>query len=327
MRRREFLTLVGALAIASPVAARAQQPAVPVIGFLSGGSQDSSAPYATAFRDGLKERGYVEGRNVAIEYRWQEGRYDRAPALATELVDRGVAVIIASGGPASAFAAKAATATIPIVFVSGTDPVKSGLVASLNRPGGNMTGVTFFAATLAAKRLQLLHELVPDAGKIAVLVNPSNPNSEPQLAELHDAARMIGLSLAVLKASSENEIDAAFATLAEASARGLVVAGDTFFNSQRDRLVKLATRFAVPAIYEFREYSAAGGLISYASRLAEAYYQAGVYAGRILDGVKPADLPVVQPTTFELVINLKTAKELGLNIPPMILVRADEVIE
>jgi len=324
MRRRELLKLLGAVAIASPVAARAQQPAVPVIGFLSGGSLDSSAPYATAFRDGLKERGYVERRNVSIEYRWQEGRYDRAPALAAELVNR---VILASGGPASAFAAKAATATIPIVFVSGTDPVKSGLVASLNRPGGNITGVTFFAAALAAKRLELLHELVPDAGQIAVLVNPSNPNSEPQLAELHDAARMIGLSLAVLKASSETEIEAAFATLAEASARALVVTGDTFFNSQRDRLVKLAARFAIPAIYEFREYSAAGGLISYASRLTEAYYQAGVYAGRILDGAKPADLPVVQPTTFELVLNLNTAKALGLTIPPSILARADEVIE
>ena len=325
MRRRELILLLGAIMAARTLSA--QQKGMPVIGFLSGGAPDSSKPYVAAFRKGLTEAGYVEGRNVAIEYRWQEGRYDHAPAMAAELVDRGVTVIVASGGPASAFAAKAATTTIPILFVSGTDPVESGLVASLNHPGGNITGVTFFAATLAAKRLQLLHELVPDAGEIAVLVNPSNPNTEPQLAELREAAGMLGLSLAVLKAQAESEIDAAFATLAERSARALLVAGDTFFNSRRDQLAKLAARFAVPAIYEFREYAAAGGLISYASRLTDAYYQAGLYAGRILDGAKPADLPIVQPTTFELVINLKTAKALGLTIPPLILARADEVIE
>jgi putative ABC transport system substrate-binding protein len=326
MKRRELILLLGgAMMVARTLSA--EQKGMPVIGFLSGGAPDSSKPYVAAFRKGLTEVGYAEDRNVAIEYRWQEGRYDHAPAMAADLVDRGVTVIVASGGPASAFAAKAATTTIPIVFVSGTDPVESGLVASLNHPGGNITGVTFFAATLVAKRLELLHELVPDAGEITVLVNPSNPNAEPQLAELREAAGMLGLSLAVLKAKAESEIDAALATLAERSARALLVAGDTFFNSRRDQLAKLAARFAVPAIYEFREYAAAGGLISYASRLTDAYYQAGLYAGRILDGAKPADLPIVQPTTFELVINLKTAKALGLTIPPLILARADELIE
>ena len=320
-----MLLLGGAMTAARTV--QAQQKRMPVIGFLSGGSPVSSVPYVAAFREGLRQGGYVEGRNVAIEFRWQEGQYDRAASLAAELVGRGVTVIVASGGPASAFAAKGATLTIPIVFVSGTDPVKSGLVASLNRPGGNITGVTFFASALAGKRLQLLHELVPDAGQIAVLVNPSNPNTEPQLAELHEAARMLGLSLAIFKASTESEIDAAFAALAGASARALLVAGDTFFNSRRDQLATLAARFAVPAIYEFREYTAAGGLISYASRLADAYHQAGLYAGRILDGAQPAELPIVQPTKFELVINLKSAKALGLTIPPLILARADEVIE
>jgi putative tryptophan/tyrosine transport system substrate-binding protein len=326
MKRRELILLLGGAMMAARTLS-AEQKRMPVIGFLSGGAPDSSKPYVAAFRKGLTEVGYAEDRNVAIEYRWQEGRYDHAPAMAADLVDRGVTVIVASGGPASAFAAKAATTTIPIVFVSGTDPVESGLVASLNHPGGNITGVTFFAATLVAKRLELLHELVPDAGEITVLVNPSNPNAEPQLAELREAAGMLGLSLAVLKAKAESEIDAAFATLAERSARALLVAGDTFFNSRRDQLAKLAARFAVPAIYEFREYAAAGGLISYASRLTDAYYQAGLYAGRILDGAKPADLPIVQPTTFELVINLKTAKALGLTIPPLILARADELIE
>jgi putative ABC transport system substrate-binding protein len=326
MNRRAVLLLLSG-AMTAPRALRAQQKAMQVIGYLSGGSPDSSVPFTTAFRQGLGEGGYIEGGNVAIEYRWQEGRYDRAPALAAELVDRRVTVIVASGGPASAFAAKAATATIPIVFVSGTDPVKSGLVASFNRPGGNITGATFFAATLAAKRLELLHELVPDANEISVLVNPSNPNAEPQLIELRAAAGTLRLSLAVLEASTEDEIDAAFARLAQASGRALLVAGDTFFNSRRNQLVELAARFAVPAIYEFREYTEAGGLMSYASRLADSYHQAGLYTGRILVGAKPADLPVVQPTTFELVVNLKTAKALGITIPPLILARADEVIE
>jgi putative ABC transport system substrate-binding protein len=326
MRRRELmLLLAGAMTAARTL--RAQQKAMPVIGFLSGGSPDSAVPYVTAFREGLRQAGYAEGRNVAIDYRWQEGRYDRAPALAAELVGRGVTVIVASGGPASAFAAKAATATIPIIFVSGTDPVKSGLVASLNRPGGNLTGVTFFAATLAAKRLELLHELVPDAGEVAVLVNPSNPNAEPQLVELQAAGRLLGLSLTILKASTESEIDTAFASLARPSEWALLVAGDTFFNSRRNQLVALAARFAVPTIYEFREYTTAGGLISYASPLADSYHQAGLYTGRILDGAKPADLPVVQPTTFELVVNLKTAQALSLTVSPSILARATEVIE
>jgi putative ABC transport system substrate-binding protein len=326
MHRRRFIALLG-VAITAARTLRAQQKAMPVIGYLSGGSPDSSKPFAMAFRDGLSESGYVEGRNVAIEYRWQEGHYDRAPALAAELVGRRVTLIVASGGPASAFSAKAATTTIPIVFVSGTDPVKSGLVASLNRPGGNITGVTFFAAELATKRLELLHELVPDASEISVLVNSSNPNAEPQLVELRAAAGMLRLSLTVFKASTEGEIDTAFAMLPQASGRALLVAGDTFFNSQRNQLVELAARFAVPAIYEFREYTAAGGLVSYASRLADSYHQAGLYTRRILAGTRPADLPVQQPTRFELVVNLKTAEALGLTVPPSILARADEVIE
>jgi putative ABC transport system substrate-binding protein len=300
---------------------------MPVIGYLSGGSPDSTALLVPAFREGLGEAGYVEGHNVAIEYRWQEGHYDRAPAQAAELVDRRVLVIVATGGPASAFAAKAATTTIPIVFMSGTDPVKSGLVASLNHPGGNITGVTFFADILAAKRLELLHELVPDAREISVLVNPRDPNAEPQLVELRAAAGMLGLSITILKASTEGEIDAAFASLAQPSGQALLVAGDPFFNVRRDQLVELAARVAVPTIYEFREFTAAGGLMSYASRLADLYHQVGLYAGRILAGTKPIDLPVVQPTTFELVVNLKTAKALGITIPPLILARVDEVIE
>jgi putative ABC transport system substrate-binding protein len=306
-------------------AARAQQKAIPIIGYLSGASPDN--PFVVPFRDGLSEAGYVEGRNVAIEYRWQEGHYDRAPAQAAELVGGRVTVIVTSGGPASAFAAKAATTTIPIVFISGTDPVKSGLVASFNHPGGNLTGVTFFTATLAAKHLELLHDLVPDAAEISVLVNPGNPNAEPQLVELHAAASMLRLSLTVLKASTEGEIDAAFASLAEPSGQPLLVAGDPFFYIRRNQLVELAARFAVPAIYEFREFTVAGGLMSYASRLDDLYRQAGLYPGRILAGANPADLPVVQPTTFELVVNLKTAKALGLTIPPLILARVAEVIE
>jgi putative ABC transport system substrate-binding protein len=298
---------------------------MPVVGYLSGGSPNSSVPFAAAFREGLNEAGYAEGRNVAIEYCWAEGRYDQAAPLAAELVGRRVAVIVASGGPASAVAAKAATTSIPIVFVSGTDPVKSGLVASLSRPGGNLTGATFFATTLAAKRLQLLHELVPTAVELAVLVNPSNPNTEPQMVELQEAARTLGLSLAVLNATTETEIDAAFTALNQRSA--LLVSGDTFFNTRRDQLATRAARFAVPAIYEFREYVLAGGLISYASRLADSYRQAGIYVGRILRGEKPADLPVVQPTKFELVVNLKAAREIALAVPPSILARADEIIE
>ena len=324
MRRRELLLLVGG-AVTAPRALRAQQKAMPVIGVLSSATPSNAANVA-AFLQGLAETGYVEGQNVAIEYRWAEGRYDQLLALAAELVKRRVDVIVTRGLPPTR-AAKIATSTIPIVFTVGTDPVGDGLVASLARPGGNLTGVTFMMIRLNPKRLELLSELVLQADMIALLVNPSNENAESQMREVQEAARAKGVRLRILKASTEGEIDAAFATFVQLHASALLVGADAFFFSRREKLAALAARFAVPAIYENREYVAAGGLISYGTSLAAVNRQVGGYAGKILKGEKPADLPVQQPTTFELVVNLKTAKELGLAMPPSILARADEVIE
>jgi len=298
---------------------------MPVIGYLHYGSPGLFAPFMAAFHRGLSETGYVEGRNVAIEYRWAEGRYDRLPALAGELVGRKVDVI-AAFGPPSARAAKSATSTIPIVFGSG-DPVREGLIAGLARPGGNLTGVSLLTVELMAKRLELLSELVPQAGMIALLVNQNDANAERIIKDVQEAARAKGVQLHVLKAGSESEIDAAFPALVQRQAGGLVVGTDPFFNSRREQLVSLAARHTVPAIYEWREFAAAGGLISYGSSLTSVYRQIGIYTGKILNGAKPADLPVEQPTRFELVVNLNTAKDLGLTVPPSILARADEVIE
>jgi putative ABC transport system substrate-binding protein len=327
MKRRELMLLLGGAAVSWPLAARAQQKAMPVIGFLSGALPGPYAPYAAAFHQGLSETGYVEGQNLAIEYRWAEGHYDRLPGLAADLVGRKVDLIAASGGSVSVRAAKSATSTIPIVFTSGDDPVATGLVASLARPGGNLTGVSFLVVELNPKRLELLSELVPQAKVIALLVNPNNSNAERTMRDAQDAARAKGVQLPILKAGSETEIDAAFAALVDLHAGALVVGNDPFFNSRRERLVALASRHAVPAIYEWREFAVAGGLISYGTSLTSVYRQSGTYTGRILKGAKPADLPVQQPTKFELVINLKTAKALGLTVPQTLLVRADEIIE
>ena len=312
--------------LVAPLAARAQ-PSAPVIGFLGIRSPGEATHLVTAFHQGLQEAGYVEGQNVAIEYRWAENHYERLPALAAELVSRHVAVIAATGGSASPLAAKSATATIPIVFVMGDqDPVHTGLVASLGRPGGTITGVTPITTMLGPKRLELLHELVPTATVIGMLVNPQWPDTESQASEAQDAARRLGLQLQVLRASSEREVETAFASFRHQQIGALLVGDDAFFLSRRDHLVALAARHAIPAIYSFREYVAAGGLMGYAPSLAEAYRQAGVYTGKILKGTTPADLPVVRPMKFELVINLKTAQALGLPIPPILLFQATEVI-
>ena len=324
MTRRELLLLCTAMT--APRALRAQQKAMSVIGYLSSTSPGSNAPWVEAFRQGLQENGYVEGQNVAIEYRWAEGRYDRLPALAVDLLGRKIDLIAVSSIP-SALAAKEATSSVPIVFVSGGDPVGLGLVASLARPGGNVTGVSILAAELAPKRLELLAELVPQARVIALLVNPSNPQTEGVIRDVQEAARAKEVQLLVLKADIESDIDAAFAALVQLHAGALVVMGDAFFFSWREQLVALAARHAVPAIYDVHEYAAAGGLISYGPSLTGLWRQVGIYAGKILEGAKPADLPVQQPTTFELVVNLKTATALGLTVPPSILARADEVIE
>jgi len=326
MRRRDLILGLSAV-IALARGAPAQQKAMPVIGWLSGASSSMAAANMAAFRQGLSESGYVEGQNVAIEYRWGEGRYDRLPALAADLADRKVDVIAAGGGITSALAAKSATSTIPIVFTIGADPVAFGLVASLARPGGNLTGVSILVGELAPKRLQLLSELVPQARVIALLVNPSNAATEPLIRDVQAAARAKGVELHILKAGTENEIDAAFTSLVQLRAGALVVDADPFFGSQRGQLLALASRNAVPAIYGTREFAASGGLISYGPSLTSTYRHVGIYVGKILTGAKPTDLPVEQPTTFELVVNLKTAKALGLTVPETLLARADEVIE
>ena len=325
-RRREFITLAGGAAIAGPFVARAQQPAIPVIGFLSGRSPFESAAVVNGFRQGLSAAGYSE-RNIIIEYRWAEGRYDRLSALASELVSRRVAVIAAVGSPNSGLAAKAATATIPIVFISGSDPVQEGLVASLNQPGGNVTGIVPLLPAMEGKRLGLLREIIPNAALIAVLLNSTFANFNKQMNEVQEAARAVSQQLLLLRASSEEEIETAFATAAERQAKGLLVGADPFMLSRRERLVGFAARSAIPAIYEAREYASAGGLMSYGISLTNAYREAGVYVGRILNGEKPSDLPVLQPDKFEFVINLKTARTLGLAIPSGLLSIADEVIE
>jgi putative tryptophan/tyrosine transport system substrate-binding protein len=326
MRRRELMLLLGGAMTAWPFATRAQQKAMPVISFLGSTSPGPYAPFVAAFRQGLAETGYVEGQNLAIEYRWAEGSYDRLPALATDLVGRKVDLIATSGSP-SAPAAKGATSTIPIVFTALGDPVGAGLVASLARPGGNLTGSSIMAIELTAKRLELLYELVPQAGVIALLVNPNGLNAEPTIREAQKAARAKGVQLAILRTGTESEIDAAFASLVQLHAGGLIVGAEPFFTSRRDQLVALAARHAVPAIYELREFAASGGLISYGASITASYRLAGIYAGKILKGAKPADMPIEQPTKFELVINLKTANALGLTVPQSILARADEVIE
>jgi ABC-type uncharacterized transport system substrate-binding protein len=327
VKRRAFITLLGGAATAWPLAVRAQQPAMPVIGFLNSASPEPFARMVAAFRQGLNETGYVEGQNVAIEYRWAEGQYDRLPALAANLVERQVALIVAGGGAVTARAARAATATIPIVFSMGDDPVKLGFVNNLSLPGGNLTGVSLLTTGLEAKRLEVLHEAVPGASVIGLLINSNFPDVETQLKDVPAAARVLGLQITVLNANSERDIDTAFTTLVQQRVGALLVASSPFFSGRREQLVALATRHAIPAIFEWPEFVALGGLMSYGTNLADGYRQVGIYAGKILKGAKPAELPVQQQTRVELVINMKTAKSLGLTFPITLLGRADEVIE
>jgi putative ABC transport system substrate-binding protein len=325
MQRREFITLISG-ATAWPLAVRAQTPAMPVIGFISSRSLDDSTMLVAAFRKGLSEAGFREGQNLAIEYRWADGKWDRLPALAADLVHRAVAVLVTTGGEPSALAAKAATSAIPIVFVIGNDPVKLGLVASLNRPGGNATGFSLLA-TMEDKRLSLLRELVPHAGVIGVLINPNFVGSEARAMELQDAARVMRQQIFIAYARDEDELELAYTTLVQERSEALLVSVDPFFDTKRDQIVAFAAQHSLPALYPFREYAVGGGLISYGIDLTEGYRQAGLYAGQILKGAKPTDLPVVQSVKFETVINLKTAKMLGIDIPATLLARADEVIE
>jgi putative ABC transport system substrate-binding protein len=322
--RREFITMLSGVAAAWPLAPRAQQGEMPVVGFLSGRSSAEATYAVAAFHRGLKALGYVEGGNVAIEYRWADGDYERLPALAADLVRRRVAIIAATGGHLSNLAAKAATSNIPIVFNAGEDPVALGLVTSINRPGGNATGVYVFLLEMDAKRLELLRELVPNPALIAVLVNPRFKTAASEIAK---AAHAVGQRIEAIDASDEGEIHAAFKRIAQLRPQALLVAADPFFNARREQLVTLANHYAIPAIYELREFAAAGGLMSYGTSLTEAYRQIGIYTGRILNGEKPAELPVMQSSRFEMVINLRTAKALGLTVPPTLLARADEVIE
>jgi putative tryptophan/tyrosine transport system substrate-binding protein len=327
VRRREFITAIGGAAVAWPLAARAQLAAMPVIGFLSSRSPGESAGVVAAFQQGLRETGFVEGQNVGIAFRWAEGHYDRLPALAADLIGLRAVVLFAAGGFPPAVAAKTATSTIPIVFSAVNDPVQLGLVASLNRPGGNITGMSLLATGLWEKVFELLKELVPAATVIAYLVNPSNPSAEVYSKAGVAAATALGIQVHVLNASTERDLEESFASLAKLGAGGLVVPNEAFFDSQRGRIVALSARYGVAAVFSIREYVVAGGLMSYGTSLTDSYRRAGIYTGRILKGEKPADLPVMQPTKFELVLNLKTAKALGLDVPPTLLARADEVIE
>jgi len=326
VRRREFITLLGGAAAAWPIEARAQQPAMPVMGYLNSRSRDTDTPFLAAFHRGLNETGYVEGQNVAIEYRWADGQYDRLPVLATDLVRRRVTVMAATSTPA-ALAAKAATSAIPIVFTTAADPIAVGLVDSLSRPSGNVTGVNSYLSDLGAKRLELLRQLVPNAALIGMLVNPNYPDAESQAKDVKEAARTLGQQVHVVNADSEGDLNRAFATFIELKADALLVSLDSFFLSRREQLVALAARHKIPVMYFARDFVLAGGLMSYGSDLADSYRQAGVYTGRILKGAKPVDLPVLQPTKFELSINTTTAKSLGLSIPDRLLALADEVIE
>jgi putative tryptophan/tyrosine transport system substrate-binding protein len=327
MRRREFITLLGGTAVALPRAARAQQPTPPVVGFLSSNRADGLPQFTAAFREGLSAAGFVEGKNVAIEYRWADAHLERVPALALDLIRRRVDVLFTSGGDVPVLVAKGATAKIPIVFITASDPVAMGFVPSLNQPVGNVTGVTLIAGELGPKRVELLHELLPKAGVVGLLLNPNIPNAELDAAEMQAAARGLGLQTHVLRAINDQEIDTAFAKLVELKIDALLLVPDASFQSRRDLFARLAARYAVPTIYYSREYVAAGGLVSYGASFTGVFRQAGNYVGRILRGAKPTDLPVVQPTKFELAINLKTAKALGLTVPQALLARADEVIE
>jgi putative tryptophan/tyrosine transport system substrate-binding protein len=326
MRRRELITILGGAATVWPFVTFAQ-PAAPIIGFLSSRSPADTTTLVAAFRNGLGEAGYIEGKNITVEYRWADGQYDRLPALVADLVQRGVALLVTTGGEPSALAAKAATSTIPIVFTTGGDPVKIGLVESLNRPGGNATGVSLLTTAPESKRLGLLHELVPGAKVVGVLIDPNYQEADAQARELRDAAGSIGQHIYITYAKSETELESAFETLVRERADALLVSADPFFDTRRDRIIAFAAEHRMPAIYQFRQYAVGGGLMSYGVSLPDGYRQVGNYAGQILKGAKPADLPIVQSIKFEFVINLKTAKALGLEVPAMLLARADEVIE
>jgi putative tryptophan/tyrosine transport system substrate-binding protein len=327
MTRRQFIALAGSAVAIWPLTARAQQPAMPVIGFMSGRAPGDSAHLVSAFRQGLAETGFVEGQNIAIEFRWADGDYDRLPALADDLVNRRVAVLVAVGGDVSAVVASKATKTIPVVFGMGGDPVKAGMVASFNRPGGNVTGYTLWTSEMESKRLGLLRELAPGVPLIGILVNPRFPPTVQELDDLEPAAKGVGQQLFVARANDDAELDAALASFAQQRVGAFLVTAAPFFDTRRERIVEFAAQNRVPAIYQFREYAVAGGLISYGPNIAESYQNAGVYVGRILKGEKPADLPILQPTKFDFVINLKTAKALGLTVPPTLLAEAGEVIE